>query len=153
MHRLEAELASKQADMKAESGPSKESLQGYRLAVKLSSEFVSAILVGVFLGWGLDWLAGTWPWGMVIFLMLGFAAGVMNVLRSSGVVKDAASRRQARRHEQEEEDGRVSAPAVMSGPVEGKTRETRRGSERQGRSDPPVPHQYDLSDRDWRDSL
>ena len=87
MHRLEAELASKQADMKAESGPSKESLQGYRLAVKLSSEFVSAILVGVFLGWGLDWLAGTWPWGMVIFLMLGFAAGVMNVLRSSGVVK------------------------------------------------------------------
>ena len=34
------------------------------------------------LGWGLDRLAGTSPWGLIGFLLLGFCAGVLNVVRA-----------------------------------------------------------------------
>jgi ATP synthase protein I len=30
--------------------------------------------------------AGTSPWGLIVFLLLGFCAGVLNVLRSTGAV-------------------------------------------------------------------
>jgi len=35
----------------------------------------------------LDWALGISPWGMIVFLLLGFAAGVLNVMRAAGVVK------------------------------------------------------------------
>lgn len=56
---------------------------GYGQAVKLSSEFIAGVLVGAGLGWMLDRLIGTSPWGMIIFLLLGFGAGVLNVMRSA----------------------------------------------------------------------
>lgn len=62
------------------------SRKGYAQALKLSSEFVSAIIVGALIGYFLDRLAGTGPWGMIIFLLLGFCAGVLNVLRMAGKV-------------------------------------------------------------------
>lgn len=60
----------------------------YSRALRLSTEFVAAILVGAGLGWGLDRVAGTKPWGMIILLMLGFVAGVLNVLRSAQAMTD-----------------------------------------------------------------
>ena len=33
-------------------------------------------------------MAGTSPWGLIIFLLLGFVAGVLNVLRSAGLVAE-----------------------------------------------------------------
>jgi ATP synthase protein I len=53
---------------------------------RLSTELVAAVLVGAALGWVLDRLLGISPWGMVVFLLLGFAAGVLNVMRAAGVV-------------------------------------------------------------------
>lgn len=53
--------------------------RGYRLA----SEFVAAILVGAALGWGIDTIFNTRPWGLVLLLLLGFAAGVLNVVRAT----------------------------------------------------------------------
>lgn len=53
--------------------------RGFRLA----SEFVAAVIVGAILGWGVDQLFGTAPWGMIILLLLGFAAGVLNVIRAT----------------------------------------------------------------------
>src|SRR5438128_763840 len=41
--------------------------RGFRLA----SEFVAAIVVGAALGWGIDSIFSTRPWGMVILLVLG----------------------------------------------------------------------------------
>ncbi|WP_092494744.1 AtpZ/AtpI family protein [Faunimonas pinastri] len=55
----------------------------YGAAYRLASEFVAGVLVGAGLGWGVDRLAGTAPWGLVIFLLLGFAAGVVNAIRSA----------------------------------------------------------------------
>jgi ATP synthase protein I len=54
--------------------------------LRLSAEFVAGILVGAALGWLLDRWLGTSPLGMIVFLLLGFAAGVLNVIRAAGVV-------------------------------------------------------------------
>ena len=54
------------------------------MAVKLSSEFIAAVIVGGALGFGFDYLLGTSPWGLIVFFFLGFAAAVLNVLRSVG---------------------------------------------------------------------
>lgn len=53
------------------------------VAMRMSSEFVAAILVGAGIGWSIDWLAGTGPLVLVIFTGLGFAAGIKNVLRAT----------------------------------------------------------------------
>ncbi len=57
---------------------------GFARAMRLSGEFIGGIVVGAFLGWLIDWLTGVPPWGMIVFLLLGFVAGVFNVLRSVG---------------------------------------------------------------------
>jgi ATP synthase protein I len=69
---------------KDRSGPS-----GLGQALRLSSEFIAAIIVGGGMGWAADRWLGTSPWGMILLLMLGFAAGVMNVMRASGMMKPA----------------------------------------------------------------
>ena len=53
---------------------------------RLSAELVAGVLVGALIGWFLDRLTGLSPWGMIVFLLLGFAAGVLNVMRAAGVV-------------------------------------------------------------------
>lgn len=54
------------------------------VGLRLSSELVAGVLVGAVIGWGFDHLLSTSPWGLIVFLLLGFAAGVINVVRSSG---------------------------------------------------------------------
>jgi ATP synthase protein I len=56
---------------------------------RLSTELVAAVVVGAALGWVLDRLLGIAPWGMIVFLLLGFAAGVLNVMRAAGVVPNS----------------------------------------------------------------
>jgi len=52
---------------------------------RLSSELVAGVLVGAVIGWGIDRLLSTSPWGFIVFLLLGFAAGVVNLMRAAGV--------------------------------------------------------------------
>jgi ATP synthase protein I len=59
---------------------------GYARGFRLSSELVGGVLVGAGLGWLLDRLLGISPWGFIVFVLLGFVAGVLNVMRSAGVV-------------------------------------------------------------------
>lgn len=54
-------------------------------ALRLSTEFVVAILVGVGIGWTIDHFFGTAPWAMIIMLPLGFIAGVKNIMRGSAL--------------------------------------------------------------------
>jgi ATP synthase protein I len=55
----------------------------YGAAFRLASEFVAAVLVGAGLGWLLDRLAGTSPFGLIVLLLLGFGAGILNMARAS----------------------------------------------------------------------
>lgn len=84
---LEAKLAARKLEDEDKAADNSSERQGYGLAIKLSSEFIAAVFVGAIIGFLLDKYAGSAPWGMIIFLMLGFVAGVMNVLRSVGAVE------------------------------------------------------------------
>ena len=62
------------------------------IGLRLSSELVAGVLAGAALGWGFDRLLSTSPWGLIVFLLLGFVAGVMNVMRSAGVMAKQSER-------------------------------------------------------------
>lgn len=75
---------------------------GAGLGMRLAIEFVAGVAVGVGLGFVLDHFLGTKPWLMVLFLLLGGAAGVMNAYRAARgmdatVGLGAAQRRQEER--------------------------------------------------------
>lgn len=46
-----------------------------------ASEFVVAVLLGAGLGYGVDWLAGTYPWGLIAGVGFGFAVGLYMLMR------------------------------------------------------------------------
>jgi ATP synthase protein I len=56
--------------------------QGMAYGLRMSAELVASVLVGGLIGWGLDRWLGSSPWLFLLFFMLGFAAGVLNVLRA-----------------------------------------------------------------------
>ncbi|MGH6846171.1 MAG: AtpZ/AtpI family protein [Methylocella sp.] len=51
------------------------------LAFRVLSEFVAAVIVGGLIGWWIDRVAGTTPAFLVVFLLMGAAAGFWNVYR------------------------------------------------------------------------
>ena len=59
---------------------------------RLSSELIAGVAVGAVIGWGFDRLLSTSPWGLIVFFLLGFAAGVINVMRSAGVIPEQTDR-------------------------------------------------------------
>lgn len=52
-------------------------------AFKIVAELVVGVVVGGGIGWSLDRVLGTGPWLLVLFLLLGFAAGMSNVIRTA----------------------------------------------------------------------
>jgi ATP synthase protein I len=68
-----------------ESGDGAARASAMALGFRLSSELVAGVAVGAVLGWGFDRLLSTSPFGFIVFLLLGFVAGVVNVVRSAGV--------------------------------------------------------------------
>lgn len=81
LRRLDGRLeAHRKSTEEAPRGPK----AGYAMAMKLSSEFLASILVGALIGWGIDRLFGITPWAMIVFVLLGFCAGVLTVIRSAG---------------------------------------------------------------------
>ena len=64
------------------------------LAGRFTTELVAALVMGGGLGWGLDWLCGyfgfhTRPVFLVIFFVLGAAAGIRNVVRAANEINAA----------------------------------------------------------------
>jgi len=88
LQRLSERLARDQAGRPSDSpgGSGATTASGYARGFRLSSELVAGVLAGAGLGWLIDRLLGISPWGLIVFLLLGFAAGVLNVMRSAGVV-------------------------------------------------------------------
>lgn len=60
-------------------GPAPHNPWGYGL--RAGVEVVSALVVGIGLGFLLDRWLGTWPWLFLVFFVLGSLAGVLNVYR------------------------------------------------------------------------
>jgi ATP synthase protein I len=68
-----------------ESGDTAARTSAMALGFRLSSELVAGVVVGAAIGWGVDRWLSTSPFGLIVFLLLGFTAGVVNVVRSAGV--------------------------------------------------------------------
>ena len=62
------------------------------MGFRLSSELVAGVGVGALLVWAFDRLLSTSPFGLIVFVLLGFAAGVVNVIRSAGVAPNKTGR-------------------------------------------------------------
>ena len=51
------------------------------LGLRAGSEFVSAVIVGLGIGWVLDRALGTKPAFLIVFFLIGVVAGIWNVIR------------------------------------------------------------------------
>ena len=77
------ELQTRQAAKTKRQAPSQSSI-----AFRFATELVAALVVGGGLGWGIDWLCGrfgfhTRPAFLIVFFVLGAAAGIRNVMRAA----------------------------------------------------------------------
>ena len=61
----------------------KEEMTGYSMAIRIGTEMVAALIVGVGIGYFLDYWLETKPWFLVVFFFLGAGAGVLNVYRAA----------------------------------------------------------------------
>lgn len=87
MEQLEAKIAS--AKKAQEPGPrSDEHYSQAQLAWRMVIELVAGLGIGFGMGYGLDVLFGTLPIFMVLFTMLGLAAGVKTMLRSAQEIQE-----------------------------------------------------------------
>ena len=66
---------------RAEKAPHTTNRSGLSLAMRLGVELVSALVIGVGIGLLLDHWLETKPWFMLLFFLIGSAAGIMNVYR------------------------------------------------------------------------
>ncbi len=73
-----------------------ETLTQANTAWQMVIELVVGIAIGVGMGYGLDSLFGTMPWMLIVFTLLGFAAGVRTMMRTAaGMQNDDAPLRGA----------------------------------------------------------
>ena len=75
-----------------------------QLAWRMVIELVAGLGIGFGIGYGLDALLGTSPFLMIIFIFLGFAAGILTMMRSAKEVQ--AEREAAQAAEDAPGDGR-----------------------------------------------
>jgi ATP synthase protein I len=89
---LEARLANVKgkAQPKARGETGKGFSQG-EIAWRMVIELVTGMVIGMGIGYGLDWLFGTLPLFLVIFALLGFAAGIKTMLRTAAQMNKAAA--------------------------------------------------------------
>lgn len=67
--------------------------RGMAYGMRMATELVAAIIVGGLIGWVADRWLGTTPWLFLVFFFLGFAAGVLNLMRAyERMRKDMAAR-------------------------------------------------------------
>lgn len=53
------------------------------VAWRMVSEIVAGIMLGAGIGYGLDWLFGTLPIMLILFILLGFVAGIKVMMRTA----------------------------------------------------------------------
>lgn len=84
-------LSDRIADLKkatqAEKPRGDEHYSGAQQGWRMVTELVAGLGIGLSLGYGLDWLFGTLPVFLILFTLLGFAAGVNVMLRTAKEVQ------------------------------------------------------------------
>jgi ATP synthase protein I len=83
LHDLEGRVREARARHEPASPEARERGAAMGQALKLATELLAGVAVGGFIGWALDRWLGTQPALMVVFLILGAAGGILNVIRSA----------------------------------------------------------------------
>lgn len=65
---------------------------GMAVGLRVIVDLVAGVVVGILIGYWLDRWLGTRPWLLVVFLFLGCAAGLMNVIRTARQLEERAAR-------------------------------------------------------------
>ena len=58
-----------------------------QLAWRMVIELVAGLCIGFGMGYGLDYVLGTTPWLMIVFIFFGLAAGIQTMLRSAQAIQ------------------------------------------------------------------
>ncbi|VVT16994.1 ATP synthase protein I [Sphingomonas sp. EC-HK361] len=56
---------------------------GYRLGNRVLAELLGGMIGGALIGWVIDLVAGTKPWGLLVMLALGIVVAFRNIIRIS----------------------------------------------------------------------
>jgi len=59
------------------------SLRPFGLAMRITTDLMSGVIIGGIMGWSFDKLFGTSPWLLIVFFVLGVFAGISNVIRTA----------------------------------------------------------------------
>ncbi|MFO1131303.1 MAG: AtpZ/AtpI family protein [Hyphomicrobiales bacterium] len=94
LEELSGRIAAERSEQTRSAKPpaSLQDASAYARGYKLVSEFAAGTLVGGLIGYGIDWLFGTLPFGLIIFLLLGFGAGFLSLARAANRVPPAQER-------------------------------------------------------------
>ncbi len=88
---LDAKIRAAKGEGKVEDSTAKGLVEGHnqaQLAWRMVIELVAGIVIGLGIGYGLDRLFGTMPIFLVLFILLGFAAGVRTMMRSAKEIQN-----------------------------------------------------------------
>jgi ATP synthase protein I len=87
LQELEAKLAARRASHETRKAHQEEHYSQAQIAWRMVTEMVAGLGIGFGIGYGLDWALGTSPWLMVLFTLLGVAAGIKVMLRTAKEVQ------------------------------------------------------------------
>ena len=77
---LEARLATMKGSPEPQKGATGKAFSQGEMAWRMVIELVTGMLLGLVIGFGLDWLFNTRPIFLMIFALFGFAAGVRTMI-------------------------------------------------------------------------
>jgi ATP synthase protein I len=100
LNRLEERIEAAQRKRDGASQRGRSYAAGSELGWRMVTELVVGMLLGLAIGYGLDGLFGTAPLFLVVFALLGFAAGVRTMMRSA---REIEARGRAARAERDAE--------------------------------------------------
>lgn len=71
-----------QPEKKQRQAESASGISAGAMALRYGAEFGACVFVGIMLGLGIDHLLNSRPWGLLIMMMFGLAAGILGVIRA-----------------------------------------------------------------------
>jgi ATP synthase protein I len=84
---LEARLKQVKGEARKTEGSVGKGFSQGEVAWRMIIELVTGMMIGMGIGYGLDLLLGTLPVCLIIFALLGFAAGIKTMLRTADQMK------------------------------------------------------------------
>jgi ATP synthase protein I len=108
LDRLNADVTKAKAKLDGAPDESATRAAGMAVGLRMGSEFVAAVLVGAVMGYGVDLVAHTLPLGLLVGMLMGFAAGAVNVVRvaksSNALAAEEAAKTGLAKTQTEKED-------------------------------------------------